>query len=211
MSIRTFARWSLSVFGVMMLVAPASAQIVVSSNDNKAVWVNGVNTVPANPKPDTVTIIDLGVSPPRIIGEVNAPGGWSAPPQSVAVAPDESIALVASSARLDPSNPSRTVFNDVLTVVDLKATPPAVIATLRTGEYFGELSLLLCYLGPYAALGYDLDRRVSLSVRAREDEVRGILERHGITVLSARELEEPVSWIRDARVNVWQCLFVPPR
>jgi DNA-binding beta-propeller fold protein YncE len=111
----------------------ASAQLAVSSNDNKAVLVDGVNTVPRNPRPDTVSIIDLNVSPPRIIAEVEAPGGWSAPPQSVAVTPDESLALVTGSARVDPANPARTVFNDALSVIDLKASPPAVIATLRTG------------------------------------------------------------------------------
>lgn len=119
----------------------ADAQIAVSSNDNKAVWIDGVNTVPANPKPDTVSIIDLGGPAPRIIAELNVPGGWSAPPQSVAVTPDESLALVASSAKLDPADPRRTVFNDVLTVIDLKATPPAVVATLQTGRRAAGVSI----------------------------------------------------------------------
>jgi len=118
-----------------------AAQIAVSSNDNKAVLVDGVNTVPANPKPDTVSIIDLNVTPPRIVAELNVPGGWSAPPQSVAVTPDESLALVASSARLDPANPSRTVFNDELTVIDLKASPPVVLATLKTGRRAAGVSV----------------------------------------------------------------------
>jgi DNA-binding beta-propeller fold protein YncE len=126
---------------VLTATATASAQIVVSSNDNKAVWVNGVNTVPANPKLDTVTIIDLGAATPRIIAELNVPGGWSAPPQSVAVAPDESIALVTSSARLDPANPTRTIFSNVLTVIDLEASPPAVIATLETGQRAAGVSI----------------------------------------------------------------------
>jgi DNA-binding beta-propeller fold protein YncE len=128
---------------VLLLAAPmtASAQIAVSSNDNKAVLVDGVNTVPPNPRPDTATIIDLGVSPPRIVAELEVPGGWSAPPQSVAVSPDESIALVASSAMVDPANPSRTVFNDVLTVIDLKASPPVVLATLRTGRRAAGVSI----------------------------------------------------------------------
>ena len=117
------------------------AQIAVSSNDNKAVLVDGVNTVPPNPRPDTVSILDLGVSPPRIIAELAAPGGWSAPPQSVAVTPDESLALVASSARVDPADPKRTVFNDVLSVIDLKASPPAVIATLQTGRRAAGVSI----------------------------------------------------------------------
>ena len=117
------------------------AQIAVSSNDNKAVLVDGVNTVPPNPRPDTVSILDLGVTPPRIIAELAAPGGWSAPPQSVAVTPDESLALVASSAKVDPADPKRTVFNDVLSVIDLKASPPAVIATLQTGRRAAGVSI----------------------------------------------------------------------
>lgn len=121
--------------------APLAAQLAVSSNDNKAVWVNGVNTVPANPVPDTVTVLDLGTTPPRLIAELEVPGGWSAPPQSVAVAPDESIALVTSGARLDPADPRRTVFNNVLTVVDLKARPPRVIATLPTGQRAAGVSI----------------------------------------------------------------------
>ena len=87
-------RSRLLVLILLALASPAAAQIAVSSNDNKAVLIDGVNTVPANPKPDTVSIINLNVSPPRVIAELNVPGGWSAPPQSVAVAPDESIALV---------------------------------------------------------------------------------------------------------------------
>ena len=122
-----------AVAALLSLPVLAAAQIAVSSNDNKAVLVDGVNTVPANARPDTATIIDMSVSPPRVIAELDVPGGWSAPPQSVAVAPDESIALVASSAKIDPANPQRTVFNDVLSVIDLKASPPRVIATLKTG------------------------------------------------------------------------------
>ncbi len=71
---------------------PAAAQIAVSTNDNKAVLVNGANTVPANPAEDTVTIIDLGVSPPKVLGEVKAPSSVAGPPQNVAITPDEAIA-----------------------------------------------------------------------------------------------------------------------
>lgn len=40
-------------------VSPMRAQIVVSSNDNRVVLVEGVHTVPAQPRPDTVSIVDL--------------------------------------------------------------------------------------------------------------------------------------------------------
>jgi DNA-binding beta-propeller fold protein YncE len=111
----------------------AAAQIAVSSNDGKAVLVNGVNTVPANPADDTVTIIDLSVSPPKVIGELKAPSSVVGPPQNVAIAPDEAIALVASNMKLDPADPKKLVPDNRLSVIDLKAKPPAVIATLETG------------------------------------------------------------------------------
>jgi hypothetical protein len=52
------------------LAAVAMAQIAVSANDNKVVNIDGKNVVVENPAPDTATIIDLGVSPPKVLGEV---------------------------------------------------------------------------------------------------------------------------------------------
>ena len=115
-------------------IAPtASAQLAVSSNDTKVINVDGVNKIVENPAPDNVTIVDLGVSPPKVVGQVNAPGSVVGPPQSVAVAPDESIALVAASTKIDPSDPKKTVPDNRLSVIDLKASPPTVVATLELG------------------------------------------------------------------------------
>ncbi|MBI3375255.1 MAG: beta-propeller fold lactonase family protein [Betaproteobacteria bacterium] len=111
----------------------AAAQLAVSANDNKVVNVNGVNQIVQNPPPDTVTIVDLGVSPPRVVGEVNAPSSVVGPPQNVAIAPDESFALVAGPVKIDPADPKKTAPDNRLTVIDLKASPPAVIATLEAG------------------------------------------------------------------------------
>ena len=114
-------------------VPPASAQLAVSSNDTKVINVDGVNRIVENPAPDNVTIVDLGTSPPKVIGQVDAPGSVAGPPQSVAIAPDESIALVAASTKLDPADPKNTVPDNRLSVIDLKASPIAVIATLELG------------------------------------------------------------------------------
>lgn len=111
----------------------AAAQIAVSSNDNKVINVNGANQIVQNPPADTVTIVDLGASPPRVIGEVKAPSSVVGPPQNVAVAPDESFALVAAAVKIDPADPKKTVPDNKLTVIDLKVSPPAVIATLEAG------------------------------------------------------------------------------
>jgi DNA-binding beta-propeller fold protein YncE len=123
-----------AITALPLLAINATAQIAVSSNDGKAVLVNGVNTIPANPIDDTVTIINLGVSPPKIIAELKAPSSVVGPPQNVAVAPDESFALVASNMKLDPADPKKQVPDNRLSVIDLKAQPPAVIATLEAGQ-----------------------------------------------------------------------------
>jgi hypothetical protein len=92
--------WPQLKLGFALAVLPlfsvgATAQIAVSANDNKAVLVNGANVVPDKPAADTGNIIDLGVSPPKVIGEVKAPANVVGPPQSVAVSRDETSARQA--------------------------------------------------------------------------------------------------------------------
>ena len=55
------------------------------------------------------------------------------PPQSVAIAPDESFALVTAATKLDPADKKKTAPHNIVSVIDLKANPPAVIATHETG------------------------------------------------------------------------------
>src|SRR5262245_50284196 len=111
-----FALAALPLFSIS-----AAAQILVSANDNKAVLVNGANVVPDNPAADTVSIIDLGVSPPKLIGEVKAPASVVGPPQSVAVSADESFALVTGAFQVDPADANKVVPDNKLSVIDLKA------------------------------------------------------------------------------------------
>src|SRR5215469_6896260 len=89
------------------LCAQAPAQIAVSSNDHKMVQENGVTKTILNPSPDTITVLDLGASPVKVVATVSdVPGSVAGPPLSVAVTPDESLALVASSNQLDPGDKS---------------------------------------------------------------------------------------------------------
>ena len=132
----------LAAVALTAVVAPsASAQLAVSSNDNKVMLVNGVVKVVANAPPDTATIIDLKSSPPRVIAEIPVPGSVVGPPFSVALTPDESLALVGSSSKIDPSDPTKQAPDNRLSVVDLRANPPKVIATLETGKGPSGLSI----------------------------------------------------------------------
>jgi len=128
------ARIAAPILALALFALDAAAQIAVSSNDNKLALVNGVPTVQANPADDTVTIIDLGVSPPKVIGELKAPSSVVGPPQNVAITPNESLALVAANMKVDPADPKKMTPDNRVSVIDLKANPPAVIATLETGS-----------------------------------------------------------------------------
>lgn len=128
-----FAATAAVALCALALTSPAAAQIVVSANDGKAVLVDGVNVVPVPPGPDTVTILDAGVTPPRVVTELRVPNSVIGPPQNVAVSPDGAVAVVASAVRLDPADASKTLPDNRLTVIDLAASTPAVVATVEAG------------------------------------------------------------------------------
>jgi len=94
---------------------------------------NGVPKVAANPQPDTVAIIDLKTLPPRLLDEINVPGSEAGPPLSVAVSPDESIALVTAAMKVSPTDATKVLPDNRMSVIDLTLRPPQVIATLTTG------------------------------------------------------------------------------
>jgi len=119
---------------VVAFVPAAHGQLLLSTNDNKVTLVNGVTTVVKSPPPDTLTVIDLKAWPPKVVAELDVPGSVVGPPFSVAVSPDESLALVTANDKLDPADPTKRIPNNTMSVVDLKATPPRIIATLETGK-----------------------------------------------------------------------------
>lgn len=123
-----------------LATSPAWAQIAVSSNDHKVKQENGVTGNVDAPPPDSITILDLGQSPVKVIGTVaNVPGSVVGPPTSVVVTPDESLALVASSTMIDPADKTKTRPDDRVSVVDLKGQK--VLDTLRTGAGAAGISL----------------------------------------------------------------------
>jgi DNA-binding beta-propeller fold protein YncE len=123
----------LTLATAFVIAAPAAAQIAVSAQENKVVNVDGTNKVVESPPPDNAMILDIGVSPPKVIGQVNLGASVVGVPQSVAIAPDESIALVTAATKMDPADPKKTADDNKVAVVDLKASPPAVIATVEVG------------------------------------------------------------------------------
>jgi DNA-binding beta-propeller fold protein YncE len=138
------SRYRLRLISLAALLASGSlaeAQIAISANDNKVVRVNGAIQVVPHAPPDTATIIDLKASPPRVIAEVAVPASVSGPPLSVAITPDERLALVTAAMKVDPNDPTKTVPDNRMSVIDLKAKSPKVIAALETGKAPSGISI----------------------------------------------------------------------
>jgi hypothetical protein len=131
----------------------ALAQLAVSANDGRLRLENG-KTSHAKDGVDTVTLIDLASTPPKALAEVKAPASVVGPPTSVAITPNEEIALIAAAQQPDPADPNKQVPADIVTVIELNKTggvvgtlaarvrgkqaPPAytpkVLATLKVGR-----------------------------------------------------------------------------
>jgi DNA-binding beta-propeller fold protein YncE len=119
--------------GLLAIAAPASADLAVSANDGKGVLINGVNTVPEKPAADNVTILDLSTTPPKVLATLEVPTSLVGPPQSVAIAPDESFALVTAATKVDPNDKTKTAPYNLVSVIDLQAKPPKVIGSVEAG------------------------------------------------------------------------------
>ena len=85
---------------ITLVASAALAEIAVSANDGKMVLENGVAMVRKAPLPDTISIIEMSGASPRIIAELPVPASVVGPPPSVAIAPDESFALVTGAMKV---------------------------------------------------------------------------------------------------------------
>lgn len=111
--------------------APAWGELAVSGNDGHQPQLGDT---PKDIVPDTMTVIDLGSYPPKILGQVEVPYSMIGEPTSVAVAHSGSFALVTASQKFDTVDITKVVADDKLSVVDLSSPDqPKVIQTLSAG------------------------------------------------------------------------------
>lgn len=113
-------------FAVTGASMAARAEIAVSSNDAHTVTVNGQQIAAEPVVADTLSILDLAKYPPQVTATIDVPGSVVGPPYAVAVAPDESFAIVSSATKLDPADPKKIVPDDRVSVVDLAGGPRLV-------------------------------------------------------------------------------------
>jgi DNA-binding beta-propeller fold protein YncE len=123
---------ALSALALATTCVSAEAQLALSANDGKQPLLG---TVPTSHTSDNVAVIDLNHFPPKVIGTVDVPTSMIGPPLAVAVAHNGSFALVSNAQKFNPSDASKFVLDDTISVIDLKdPRHPTVIQTLQAGK-----------------------------------------------------------------------------
>lgn len=159
---------------MMGTTAAAYAEIAVSANDAKLKLVNGKAEVQKSPPPDTVTFIDLKANPPKMLAEIEVPASVVGPPLSVAISPKEEIALVTSAMQNDPSDPTKQIPDDKVTVIDLSALKPGLVSRLKSavgGAKDGDKPKVLATLqAGKGAAGVSINKAGTLALVANRSE-----------------------------------------
>lgn len=122
-----------------LTVASAHAELFVSVQDGKQMLVNGV--IQAVAGEDTLALIELIGGKASLRSEIAVPTSVIGPPTSVAVTPDGTLALVTAGFKRDPSDPTRTVPNDQVSMVDLTTRPPRVLGAVAVGKAPAGISI----------------------------------------------------------------------
>ncbi|BDC43724.1 YncE family protein [Paraburkholderia terrae] len=169
----------------VMACTSYGADWIVSGNDGKYQRVEGRDTYPDNPKPDTLTLLDASRFPPQVKLQVEVENGIQGPPQAVAITPDANVALVGAPTRYDYAA-KKLLMDSFVQVVDLQASPP-VVARLDIGSHpqgiaidrSGRLALVACVDGSVAVLGID-GNRVTLqdTVKIAQKRLSGVSFTH---------------------------------
>ena len=122
--------------------AACAAPYLIVGNDEKVLWDAQGKPIISPTGKDTVQIIDLAKpEAPRIVATLPLENSIVGPPVNLAIAPDNSIALVADSMTIADDNGARKqVPTDKLFVIDLKSQPAKLVQTLTVGKQPSGLS-----------------------------------------------------------------------
>jgi DNA-binding beta-propeller fold protein YncE len=111
--------------------------------DEKVAWDDDGKTVLAAPGKDQVLIVDLAnPESPKIVASLPLKNSIVGPPVNLDIDPTGSVALVADSVDVVKDGDAlKQVPDNKLYVIDLKANPPKLAATITTGKQPSGLSI----------------------------------------------------------------------
>ncbi len=165
------------LFGVLwlMFTLQVPAQVIISGNDSKAQIQNGkLVIVPEGEQ--NISIIDLKGPAPVVKATLPMTNSIFGPPTNIAIAPDESIALVAEAMKLgEVEGKPGFVPSNLIHIVDLQADPPKEIGTVTVGKQPSGLSI--SPKGDMALVANRAETTLSiLSIRGKEVSVVGTVD-----------------------------------
>jgi DNA-binding beta-propeller fold protein YncE len=126
-----------------MSAAPGKRELMIVGIDEKVGFDAGKQSMRA-PGRDMVSIVDIGTDPlaPRVIASLPLMNSIFGPPTNLAITPDQGLAIVANSMDWQQDGASwKAVPDNKLYVIDLTASPPALIETLTVGRQPSGLSI----------------------------------------------------------------------
>ena len=130
---KTNRPWIHALLLCLSLVSHASAQLVLSGNENKVDLTSGAPRVIPPTGPDSISILDFSTFPPKVQHLENIPNTVVGPPSNIAITPDRSLALIADSIKIDLNAASKWVPNSDIHLLDLESKPPRVIGRVQAG------------------------------------------------------------------------------
>jgi WD40 repeat protein len=192
----------LAAFAESMSMSSGS-HYMLSANEMQFVLTDSINRIMENPEVGSATVLDFSVFPPRRTDIPNVPCSVSGPPLGIAVTPDNQIALVTSSTKIDPADSSAQVSDNRVTVIDLDTKQ--IIQTLSVGKKASGMSIapdgktaLVCNRddGSLTALrihGKDVTVSKTLKVAEPEDSLsHTVFSPDGTYVLATLNLDNSV-------------------
>src|SRR6478672_8456634 len=109
---------------------------MIVGDDEKLVWNDEGKPVMSLPGKDNVLVVDLAdPEAPKIIANLPLKNSVVGPPANIAIDTSGSIALVADSVDvIQEGGALKQVPDDKVYVIDLKASPPQLAATVQDGK-----------------------------------------------------------------------------
>ncbi len=174
-------KFSLSVLAVVVAglawAAPADSQILIAGSDAKVIWNDQGKPMLRAPGKDTLSLIDISDrEKPRIVAGLALPNSVFGPPTNIAMTQDERLALVANSLEWVKDGEAWTANPDnKIYVIDLKAMPPRIAATLEVGRQPSGIAINAA--GTLALVANRVDASISvLAISGNEVSVVGTVE-----------------------------------
>jgi DNA-binding beta-propeller fold protein YncE len=173
-SIRAFA-WLFSnalAMCVATWVGAASAQQIIVGIDNKVMWDADGKPVYSQPGKDAVVVLDISDRlNPKTVASLPLMNSVFGPPVNLAMTPDGSLALVANSMDwVQDGSGWKGVPGADIFVIDLKANPPALVATVKGGKQPSGMAINPA--GNLALVSNRADNSITvLSIRGKDVKV----------------------------------------